>query len=93
MRINLAAHEGVGESQQFIFGNAGAVLRLTPHNAAAVRAVVPATNCSTRRACLYLLNRIFLTPSIVKPNQHYLGQPLLLKQYCSLILSMTGFIH
>ena len=44
MRVNLAVHEGVGESRQFILENAGAVLRLTPHNAAAIRAVVRQQN-------------------------------------------------
>jgi hypothetical protein len=38
--------------------------------------VVPATKCSTRRPCLYLLKRLFRMLPMITPFSRYLGQPL-----------------
>ncbi len=43
---------------------------------AAVRAVVPATKCSTKRPCLYLLRRLFRMLPMITTFWRYLGQPL-----------------
>ena len=51
----------------------------TPTKLAAHLAVAPPTKCSIRRACSYLLNLLFLMPSLITFIYCYLGQPQ--KQY------------
>jgi len=48
---------------------------LTRTHTAAVRAVVPATKCSTSFRCLPKLIRLFLMPPLITLSLRYLGQP------------------
>ena len=51
-------------------------MRFTPHRLEAVRAVVPATKCSIKRSCLYLLSRLLRIGPMITPKIGYLGQTL-----------------